>query len=52
MAIYRGYDVEYDGSRRWTVKQNGVLVYTARSEHDAYEFVDASKREQSKDRSR
>lgn len=48
MAIYRGYDVEYEGSKRWTVKQNDVLVYTAHSEHDAYEFIDASKREQSK----
>lgn len=49
--IYRGYDIEYDGSKWWAIKQNGVLVYTARSEEDAFSFIDRSKRELAKAKS-
>lgn len=45
-SIYRGYDIK-EGSTVHPIQvwKDGVCIYTTKTESDAYDFIDESKRE-------
>lgn len=43
--IYRGYEIEYDGTGGWHVCLDGRFVQTVKSQEAAYDAIDAHKKQ-------